>query len=82
PVHGELNPIRKGVSGQRWGLKEAIGGRWNVAKVNPIRLVAWTSLRKECDVRYMNNSNKCLGTYSSSGSQCSNLGSLASSGPR
>ena len=31
PVHGELNLIRKGVAGQRWGLKEAIGGRWNVA---------------------------------------------------
>ena len=26
PVHGEENPTRKGVSGERWGLKEAIGG--------------------------------------------------------
>ncbi len=26
PVHGELNPTRKGVAGQRRGLKEAIGG--------------------------------------------------------
>lgn len=26
PVSGEENPTRKGVSGQRWGLKEAIGG--------------------------------------------------------
>ncbi len=31
PVHGEMNPIRKGVAGQRRGLKEAIGGCWNVA---------------------------------------------------
>ncbi len=38
-----------------------------------------TSVRKECDVRDMNSYRKCLGTSSSSGSQCSNWGSLASS---
>ena len=25
PVHGEENPTHKGVTGQRWGLKEVIG---------------------------------------------------------
>ena len=47
PVHGEENPIRKGVGGQRRGLKEAIGGRWNVAKVNPFRLAVGASVQKD-----------------------------------
>ena len=47
PVHGEENPTRKGVAGQLRGLKEAIGGRWNVAKVNLNRPVVRASVQKD-----------------------------------
>ena len=47
PVHGEENPTRKGVSGKRWGLKEAIGGSWSVAKANLIRPIVEASVQKD-----------------------------------
>ncbi len=30
PIQGEWTPTRKGNSGQRWGLKKALGSLWNV----------------------------------------------------
>jgi hypothetical protein len=47
PVHGEENPTRKGVSGERWGLTEAIGGKWSVAKANLIRPIVEASVQKD-----------------------------------
>ncbi|MEO8270986.1 MAG: hypothetical protein ABI557_14785, partial [Aureliella sp.] len=55
---GEENPTRKGVSGQRWGLKEAIGSQRerSVSKLDSAGCGSERAKRREA--RYRNNCNK------------------------
>ena len=58
PVSGEENPTRKGVSGQRWGLKEAIGSQRerSVSELDSADCRSERAKRREA--RYRNNCNK------------------------
>lgn len=66
-VSGEENPTRKGVSGQRWGLKEAIGSHAELSERSVSELDSAGCRRehaKGCEARYGNYCNKCLETQS------------------